>query len=613
MNAGADQTICYTGTAALNGSMGGGATSVTWSSLGDGSFDDNTLLNATYTPGPNDIINGTATLVLSSDFQSPCTGASDQVVITVIHSVPSQPGPITGNTPACPGNTITYSISPVAGATTYSWNSIDGTTTIVSGQGTTSADILFGTLGAGQSTYPLSVNAVNQCGQGAQRTFSLRGKISQPSFTNSGPSVVCHNTSGVSYSISPVSGASSYAWSISGSGATINGPANGTSIIVDFTNFTSVTINVTASNACMTTPARTKTITSTPAIPGAIQGSSYVCPNGTYTFSVTPVAYAVSYIWNGPPGATVNGSSNSVSITFGQNIPAGATVSVKAVGSCNNQSAIRSKGVASGLPAVPSNITGPAYGQCNASGVSYSILPNNIPQATSYTWSVNNGASISGSANLSAVSIDFPVSFTTVALSVIANNSCGSSPARTLNVSGAPGMPASISGNAAPCAGDFETYCASATAGATSYVWTVPSGWTIVNTSPPCITVMTGNTGGNVTARASNACGISSARSKPVTISCRQSQVLNTESDMNVQLYPVPVHENAVLKFNSPSASNYRVDIFDMTGRKVSDTAGISSEGINVIELRLSQLVKGIYTVQVRNGENIQAIRMTVE
>ncbi len=45
-----------------------------WTTPGDGSFTDSTLLDAIYTPGPEDIINGEVVLVLTAKEVNPCTG-----------------------------------------------------------------------------------------------------------------------------------------------------------------------------------------------------------------------------------------------------------------------------------------------------------------------------------------------------------------------------------------------------------------------------------------------------------------------------------------------------------------------------------------------------------
>ena len=140
---------------------------------------------------------------------------------------------------------------------------------------------------------------------------------------------------------------------------------------------------------------------------------------GPLPYSVPAVSGAVSYNWSTTvPGAIVSPSGTSCSISFPASIPAGSTVCVTAVSACGNASIQRCKGIANGIPNMPGNISGPANGQCAQSGVSYSITP--VSQATSYLWTATGGATVSGPANLSAVSFNFPSSFTTCTLSVVA-------------------------------------------------------------------------------------------------------------------------------------------------------------------------------------------------
>src|SRR5690606_35230067 len=80
------RTVCEGSDVSLSGSQGGSTSSVTWSTNGDGTFDDANLLAATYTPGTTDITNNTVTLTLTSndpDGAGPCTQVQDQVVITI--------------------------------------------------------------------------------------------------------------------------------------------------------------------------------------------------------------------------------------------------------------------------------------------------------------------------------------------------------------------------------------------------------------------------------------------------------------------------------------------------------------------------------------------------
>jgi hypothetical protein len=93
-DAGIPQTICSDATVTLSGAIGGTATSSTWSTAGDGSFNDPSLLNAIYTPGPNDITNGTVTLILTTnDPAGPCAPAVDNVIITINPAATVDAGP----------------------------------------------------------------------------------------------------------------------------------------------------------------------------------------------------------------------------------------------------------------------------------------------------------------------------------------------------------------------------------------------------------------------------------------------------------------------------------------------------------------------------------------
>src|SRR5690606_40447006 len=68
--AGSDETICQGGDLDLSASTtvpsASGQDAVAWSTAGDGSFDDNTLLHPVYTPGANDISNGSVVLTLNA-------------------------------------------------------------------------------------------------------------------------------------------------------------------------------------------------------------------------------------------------------------------------------------------------------------------------------------------------------------------------------------------------------------------------------------------------------------------------------------------------------------------------------------------------------------------
>jgi hypothetical protein len=81
----------------------------------------------------------------------------------------------------------------------------------------------------------------------------------------------------------------------------------------------------------------------------------------------------------------------------------------------------------------------------------------------------------------------------------------------------APAQPGNITGNTTVNAGSSQTYSVSAVSGATSYTWTLPSGWSGSSTSNS-ITTTAGSSGGTVSVKANNACGSSAVRTLSVTV-----------------------------------------------------------------------------------------------
>ncbi len=103
-DAGVDDDVCETDSYTLSGSYTNGS-SCLWTTSGDGTFDDATLTNATYTPGTNDIANGTVDLTITAYAQFPCTNdAVDVMILTII----LQPSVDAGIDDAICENTVSF-------------------------------------------------------------------------------------------------------------------------------------------------------------------------------------------------------------------------------------------------------------------------------------------------------------------------------------------------------------------------------------------------------------------------------------------------------------------------------------------------------------------------
>jgi len=91
--AGPDGTICSSTSYPVTGTATNYA-SLFWSTSGDGTFTDNTLLTTNYFPGTADADNGAATLTLNVNPINPCMAiATDELVVHIIAQPIVNPGP----------------------------------------------------------------------------------------------------------------------------------------------------------------------------------------------------------------------------------------------------------------------------------------------------------------------------------------------------------------------------------------------------------------------------------------------------------------------------------------------------------------------------------------
>ena len=103
VNAGNDTTICDLGNLTLNGSFGGSASSITWSTSGDGAFGSSNTQITSYTPGANDIgVTFGATITLTTnDPAGSCPSVQDDLILTISSSAAVNAG---NDTTICEGS-----------------------------------------------------------------------------------------------------------------------------------------------------------------------------------------------------------------------------------------------------------------------------------------------------------------------------------------------------------------------------------------------------------------------------------------------------------------------------------------------------------------------------
>ena len=117
-NAGTDQTVCEGEVVQLMAISSGAAIGGTWSG-GNGTFDDNTLANANYTPAANEM-NSTIELIwTTNDPEGPCTAAMDTVLIMIGDAANANAG---DDQTLCEGDVFTLQAVVSGGAMGGTWS-----------------------------------------------------------------------------------------------------------------------------------------------------------------------------------------------------------------------------------------------------------------------------------------------------------------------------------------------------------------------------------------------------------------------------------------------------------------------------------------------------------
>jgi len=273
---------------------------------------------------------------ITSDHEFMMGGTTTSTYLISIQP-PKTPGPITVNptgTSFCQGVPFELSV-PYDGEIYpdgYEWE-------IPSGLIGSSTDRLINLRGqTPASKYTVRVRAVNNAGvwsSWASIDIAITASPASPEIIL-GDATVCGNSQGKIYNIQPITGASSYIWTLTGNGTIASG--NGTrEIAVNFGAGPATSVlSVYAEAPGCNSGAQTKNITvlsaSAPPAPGAITGTSN-CPTGLLTYSVPNDG--VTYTWQLPqPGKIISGNGTSTINTDMTGVTTGTITVSSSGGSC---------------------------------------------------------------------------------------------------------------------------------------------------------------------------------------------------------------------------------------------------------------------------------------
>lgn len=257
----------------------------------------------------------------------------------------------------------------------------------------------------------------------------------------------------------------------------------------------------------------------TPAQPGSISGNVNVCLSSSQSYSVAAVSGATSYTWTLPSGWSGSSLTNTITVSAGAG---NGAITVKANNSCGSGPVRNLTVSVNPLPPLPGAITaiGGNTKVCPGSVKNYHI--NLVSGATSYTWIPPTGASITNGQGTHNATVTFNTGFlASDSLRVTTNNSCGSSPSKSIFITRKnPSIPSAITGQSSSlCNLSGIPHSVTPVSGIT-YNWSFNTGNAVVasgqGTNSITANYNAGFTNGILTVTANNACGSSSPKTLAV-------------------------------------------------------------------------------------------------
>ena len=464
-------------------------------------------------------------------------------------------------------------------ARSYNWNS----TGVLRGS---APDTTHFTLPAGipAGTYKVYVVANGNSSDPMNLTI---GMPTQPG-SISGTATPCNN-SNQTYSITAVSGATSYIWTIPGGWI---GTSTTNSINVNVIG-TSGMITVKAVNACGSSTASTLAVTTVqnPAPVIIASGSLSICPGGSVTLSTGSFA---SYSWsNGGTTSSINAMQGGV-----------YTVTVTTAAGCNSTA----QRTVTMLLAPNPIITGTGItSYCN--NLTTAVLT--VGSFSSYLWNTNQ---VSQSIQVA------PLHPGTYAVTVTSANGCSATVSTVLS-------------NACQMPTGFSTTNIAATTAVAN--WSQPNcvygyiiriskhnanSWTSHQISPNSHYTFSGLAHNTLydwqvetlcDASLNFTSGFGAIQTFQTAPRFEGGDASGFDYAFNV--YPNPTHGLATIAFTSDKEEVYTICMMDVTGRVVLSASNSSVVGENSYQMNLNSIAKGMYMVVLQNSNGTLQKKLIIE
>lgn len=309
--------VCSGGTVTLNG---GGANTYTWTG--------GVTNGAPFTPS------STQAYTVTGTDNNGCT-SSASVLVTVYPT----PNISVNSSGVCPGGSVSLTAS---GGTAYVWSSGQTTASISVSPLTTTSYTVIGTDAFGCTNLAVATVTINPL----------------PTVSATSATTCAGSATNIT-----ASGAVTYTWSTSQTGATVSVPGQNATFTVTGTDANGCINTATASVSTMPLPA-----------PQTVMGNTVICAGASTSLSVTPGAY--TYNWSGP-GVSGNGTS----VTATQAGVYTLTTS-NACGSVTSQFTVTVSSPQAAFTPTLSTGTAPA---------TFTFVNNSTATQPGYSWSMGNG------------------------------------------------------------------------------------------------------------------------------------------------------------------------------------------------------------------------------
>ena len=355
-----------------------------------------TILSGQGTPSVSVRLNSGTEALMALQIKNSCNQTRQMTRLIAIKSDLPANLPIVGNVAVCSNDTTIYSVNGNSTITGYQWTVPTGAT-ILSGQGTTSIRVVWGTATTGK----IQLELTNSCQ--LKRTVSSdnlsikSGDIIKPVIIGSNNN--CPN-SRTTYSITALSNYTKYLWIIPANGTLLSGQGTNTiEVLWDNTGDSDLCIQV--ENACAAKSTACLTISVKAGIDSLlITGPREVCSGAKVQFTAQKDPDAISYFWSVPSGSIIlsGRGTNVITVQFGAN---SGNVVVNPIGGCAQERSTYRVSIKAN-PTASAKVTGKTI-VCEGETEQYIAEP--VSGVLRYNWRVAVGGSIIGNDSINEITV----------------------------------------------------------------------------------------------------------------------------------------------------------------------------------------------------------------